>query len=776
MMVPWPWLSRSSSPTNSSTASSASSTTDETDEAKVEESDDENRHHHHHRGNLEPVAEVVHEDESLRRGGGHSDRLSPRGLLVEQVRENSALIALGTLALVASSFTNQAVPRLLGRIIDGAGGNNRGDRRGCATDAAAPSLTRYYLVAVVVGGGLASGTRTALLRWAQSGIAGRLRLRALEAIFVASRDGEWLNVRRRSAEIEQNKRQKEEEEEEKEQQQPEMDERPKDRTTSTTISTTPESISTILSSDVEQISEAVTTTLANLVRSSFSVALSAASMARIDPVLLLGSAALVPVVGAAAIAGHKRLQAQSRRRRCLQDACRDHASERLHNLPTVRLCWRERDELDACARMQSELADLDRRVALSAGCFMGGMFAAGSAGLASVVALGASRMNRPGGGGISHGQLASFATYSFLLGLGTSGCLKALSELRAGMDAADRYCQLLRMPLLSQSRPVREEERDDAEEEEEDGDGSGTDLLSRISWIALESVSFAYRQPPEEGLDACAKTLVLRDVSLVLERGTVTACVGPNGAGKSTLVNLLSGMIEPTQGRVVASTGHELSQLLRRHRGGRAISGDKEDKGHNRHLVQVVPQSVSSGLMDISILDNVRYAVPKATEEQARQALLEAGCSDDWVSSFPSGLEYRVGRAGSKLSGGQAQRIALARALLADPVLLILDEPSSHLDASGEAALAAAVVRSCTHRNNEQASAEVVVDGTSTPSPYRRHDRAVLLVTHNPKTLEWADRVVVMDDGCIVESGTLQELRERPGSRLVQLMPDVLLT
>jgi ABC-type multidrug transport system fused ATPase/permease subunit len=561
---------------------------------------------------------------------------------------------------------------------------------------------------------------------------------------------------------------------------------------SSSSTTTPEAISEVLSSDVETVAETATLTTANLCRSSFSVVLSTINMARIDPVLLLGSISLIPAVGALAVLGHRQLQSLRNKRRDLQDRYNVYVSERLQNLSTVRLCRRERDEYRACQRLQSEMIALDQRVAFATGCWMGGMFVAGSLGLVSVVTLGASRMAHKHSGGrqyehegaITHGQLASFASYSFLLGLGTSGCLKALSEVRTGMDAARRYCQLLRTMLRSSSYPslVKEPKSENLphqealEEETEvaapvNGCGPAVSVeLSSISWIALESVSFGYRQhsrhehqqPSTDNNDS--KNLVVRDASLVLERGRVTALVGPNGAGKTTLVRLLSGLLEPTTGRIVASNGLELSKLLR--------GGDGKNN-RRQHLVQVVPQSVSSGLLDVSILDNVRYAVPTATLEQAKDALRQAGCADEWIDAFPGGLDYRVGRAGSRLSGGQAQRVALARALLADPILLILDEPSSHLDASGEAALAAAVVRSCTHHRSSAAEESGLMAGISPSHNSDDTDRAVLMVTHSSKALEWADRIVVMDDGTIVESGTLAELK-RPGTRLVQLLPDLL--
>ena len=167
----------------------------------------------------------------------------------------------------------------------------------------------------------------------------------------------------------------------------------------------------------------------------------------------------------------------------------------------------------------------------------------------------------------------------------------------------------------------------------------------------------------------------------------------------------------------------------------------------------MVPQGAP--LLNISIMDNIKYSNPDATEVDIQTALTAANC-DGFVSDLPGGLDFVVGMHGCKLSAGQRQRLALARALVSDPFLLILDEASSALDDEGENAVADAVM-ACRGKAGSQ-----------------QNGRALLLITHRPKSLEVADIVVVLRDGQVVETGSLKDLKKNRMSALCSLMPDLL--
>ncbi|MEV7344862.1 thiol reductant ABC exporter subunit CydD [Streptomyces sp. NPDC093544] len=212
--------------------------------------------------------------------------------------------------------------------------------------------------------------------------------------------------------------------------------------------------------------------------------------------------------------------------------------------------------------------------------------------------------------------------------------------------------------------------------------------------IGFESVTVRY---PGRSSDAVS------DVSFAVGRGETVALVGPSGVGKSTLLNVLLGFVEPTEGRVRIG-GVDLSEV---------------DLADWRSRVAWVPQRPH--LYARSIADNVRLARPDADDTAVRQALADAGATG-FVDALPDGADTVLGEDGAGLSAGQRQRLALARAFLADRPVLLLDEPTATLDGATEAEVVEAVRRLAV-------------------------GRTVLLVVHRPALLGVADRVVRLEPG-----------------------------
>jgi thiol reductant ABC exporter CydD subunit len=232
---------------------------------------------------------------------------------------------------------------------------------------------------------------------------------------------------------------------------------------------------------------------------------------------------------------------------------------------------------------------------------------------------------------------------------------------------------------------------------------------------ALPDVATAAITLDGVGVQLPGRGAVLRDVGLRLEPGETVALVGPSGAGKSTLASLLLRLRDPDTGAVRCG-GVDLRAL---------------DPEAWRAQVAWIPQHPA--LLRGSVADNVRLARPQATEHDVRHALEEAGLGG-LLASLPRGLRTPVGELGRGLSAGQAQRLALARAFLADRPLVILDEPTAHLDDVTAAGVDAAIAR--------------LVRG-----------RTALLVVHRPQLARLADRVVTLRDGMLRE--------RRPGGRAV---------
>jgi ATP-binding cassette subfamily C protein CydC len=208
-------------------------------------------------------------------------------------------------------------------------------------------------------------------------------------------------------------------------------------------------------------------------------------------------------------------------------------------------------------------------------------------------------------------------------------------------------------------------------------------------------------------------------VSLDLPPGRRVALVGANGAGKSTLAAVLLRFCELSSGAALLN-GHDLASYA------------ADDV---RSVVGGCPQDPY--LFDATIADNLRLARPGATSEQIEAAAARARLLP-WIRSLPHGWDTRVGTHGAAVSGGERQRLALARAFLADPALLIVDEPTAHLDANARQALTADLLQAT-------------------------EGRAVLFITHEPEGLDQVDHIVLLDHGRVAEQGNHRELRDAGG-------------
>lgn len=244
-----------------------------------------------------------------------------------------------------------------------------------------------------------------------------------------------------------------------------------------------------------------------------------------------------------------------------------------------------------------------------------------------------------------------------------------------------------------------------AEPAAEDIKASGA-IVGDVRW---ERVSFSYDEEP-----------VLRDVSLHVQHGQMIAFVGPSGSGKTTMVNMLPRLFDPIAGQILID-GTDL----------RAWS-----LADLRRNIAVVPQMPM--LFQDSIAENIRVGRQDATDEEIRTAAIKAH-AHEFIERLPEGYQTVVGERGSSLSGGQRQRIAMARAFLKDAPILILDEATSALDAESEAAITA--------------SLRILCQG-----------RTTFLIAHRFSSIRQAERIIVLEKGQIVASGTFQELENQPGT------------
>lgn len=235
--------------------------------------------------------------------------------------------------------------------------------------------------------------------------------------------------------------------------------------------------------------------------------------------------------------------------------------------------------------------------------------------------------------------------------------------------------------------------------------------------ISLKNVSFSYG----------SETFVLKNIDLTIPAGKMTALVGPSGSGKSTLTDVVMGLRQATSGQVLVD-GEPVQTL---------------DITTFRRKLGYVPQRTS--LFHASIRENIAWANSDATEADILEACRSAN-ADEFIAGLKKGLDTVVGDQGFRLSGGQAQRISLARALVRKPTLLILDEATSALDTESEKQIQVAI--------------EKIVGQTT-----------FLVIAHRLSTIARADNIVVMDHGRIIEQGSFKQLMQQSGafSRLVDL-------
>ncbi len=295
-------------------------------------------------------------------------------------------------------------------------------------------------------------------------------------------------------------------------------------------------------------------------------------------------------------------------------------------------------------------------------------------------------------GALSVGDLTSFITAFALAYEPMKRLAKLNNTLQVGLGAAERIFEMM-------------------DQQPEIVSKAGAQTLDvKKPAIIFDHVSFGY------GLD---EGHALKDVSLTLPAGKVTALVGPSGSGKTTAMNLVARFYDVLEGRVLIG-GIDIRDVtlesLRRH-------------------IALVSQDVT--IFDDTVKANIAYGLDDASDEAIRKAA-QAAAADDFILEMPQGYDTRLGEQGVKLSGGQRQRIAIARAILRDAPILLLDEATSALDTESERAI--------------QKSLDELQKG-----------RTVLVIAHRLSTVQGADQIVVLEGGRVKESGNHEELIKAGG-------------
>jgi len=383
--------------------------------------------------------------------------------------------------------------------------------------------------------------------------------------------------------------------------------------------------------------------------------------------------------------------------------------ENLAGVIVIKIFGREREEAQRFRETTEAYYDQQIRAINARSVFFPFSRAVGF--LSNVFMIGVGGYSILSGGSFTLGKLLAFRAYWWRL-FGPIQTLARVNDMvQRAVAAARRVFEVLDSP------DELPDNADAAPIEDVTGAMELRDVTFSYSGTGFQPVSCIERK--EHGQDARATTAVLHHVSIRIEPGQTVALCGPSGSGKSTVLNLLLRFYDPTSG-VVTLDGRDMRSIRR--------------ESLRSHFALVQQETF---LFNDSILDNIRYGHGEATMEQVIAAA-KAANAHGFISKLPNGYDTKVGERGVRLSGGQKQRISIARAFLANPTVLLLDEPTSSVEPDSEAAIIAALDR--------------LMEG-----------RTTVLTSHRPSLINQADYVYVIEDGRVTEQGPPAELAANGG-------------
>lgn len=279
-------------------------------------------------------------------------------------------------------------------------------------------------------------------------------------------------------------------------------------------------------------------------------------------------------------------------------------------------------------------------------------------------------------------MVASFMVYEQLKIAGSS-----MANLRITENSINRANEIDEVPVM---------------------DEKGRDIRTKAHDIHFDAVTFSYEKQP-----------VLKSVSLTIPDKSLTAIVGPSGSGKTTLCNLIARFWDVNKGSISIG-GHDVKEYT---------------FGSLLENISMVFQNVY--LFDDTIENNIKFGKPDATHEEVVEAARKA-CCDDFIEALPEGYHTVIGEGGASLSGGEKQRLSIARAMLKDAPIVIFDEATANVDPENEDRLQKAI--------------EALTK-----------DKTIIMIAHRLKTVRHADQILVLDKGQIVQKGTHEELIKQKG-------------
>ena len=481
-------------------------------------------------------------------------------------------------------------------------------------------------------------------------------------------------------------------------------------------------ITSRLNNDVVGAQSALTSTLGSVVSNIIVLITTLITMAALEWRLTLLSLVVLPTFIVPARRVGRRLQDISRRQMQHNATMNTQMTERFNvaGAMLVKLFGDERRELDAFSNQANAVRDAGVSSAMLGRVFFVALGLVGAIGTAAIYGIGAWMVVN---GSITAGTLVALAALVTRVYQPLTGLTNARVDLMTSMVSFERVFEVLDAPEPITERP------------------GAIDLDNTTGEISFNSVTFRYPAAEDHSIASMEQRAIpgadpdrniLNNVSFTIAPGETVAVVGASGVGKSTLASLIPRLYDVSAGSV-AVDGHDVRNLT---------------LNSLRGAIGVVAQDPH--LFHVSIAENLRFARPEATDDELI-SVCQAARIHETIASLPDGYDTVVGERGYRLSGGEKQRVAIARLLLKDPRIMILDEATSHLDMENEALVHDALTAALA-------------------------GRTAIVIAHRLSTVRSADRIIVLGNGGVAEQGTHDDLVAAGGLYANQLRAGELLT
>lgn len=481
-------------------------------------------------------------------------------------------------------------------------------------------------------------------------------------------------------------------------------------------------ITSRLNNDVVGAQSALTSTLGSVVSNIIVLVTTLITMAALEWRLTLLSLVVLPTFIVPARRVGRRLQDISRRQMQHNATMNTQMTERFNvaGAMLVKLFGDERRELDSFSDQANAVRDAGVSSAMLGRVFFVALGLVGAIGTAAIYGIGAWMVVN---GSITAGTLVALAALVTRVYQPLTGLTNARVDLMTSMVSFERVFEVLDAPEPITERP------------------GAIDLDNSKGGISFNSVTFRYPAAQDHSIASMEQRAIpgadpdrniLNNVSFTIAPGETVAVVGASGVGKSTLVSLIPRLYDVSAGSVLVD-GHDIRDLT---------------LNSLRGAIGVVAQDPH--LFHVSIAENLRFARPDATDHDL-VLVCQAARIHETISSLPDGYDTVVGERGYRLSGGEKQRVAIARLLLKDPRIMILDEATSHLDMENEALVHDALTAALA-------------------------GRTAIVIAHRLSTVRSADRIIVLGNGEVAEQGSHDDLVSAGGLYANQLRAGELLT